>query len=132
MCQLEITRSYCNCSPILPANVLRNCCAYNYLPTGTLDGMESCSSRVVHSGLHSFRMARSGIFRSARLFFSDLDANASDSTLFAHLTRTRPKMWRIHLVDDVISTFFTVVIRSTHLSIADLIKNQKIKKIRKR
>jgi len=91
--------------------------------------MESCSSRVVHSGLHSFRMARSGIFRSARLFFSDLDANASDCTLFAHLTRTRPEMWRIHLVDDVISTFFTViVIRSTHLSIADLIKNQKIQK----
>lgn len=67
--------------------------------------MESCSERVVHSGLHSFRMARSGIFRSARLVFSDLDANASDSTLFAHLTRTRPEMRRIYLVDDVISTF---------------------------
>lgn len=39
-CQVEITRSHYNCSPILPTTVLRNRCAYNYLPTGTLDGME--------------------------------------------------------------------------------------------
>lgn len=85
-------------------------CAYNYLPTGTFDGVEGVvwyrvAERVVHPGLHSFRMARSGIFRSARLVFPDLDANASDNTLFAHLTRMRREMRRVYLVDGAISAF---------------------------
>jgi len=62
--------------------------------------------------------------RRGSVFFSDLDANASDSILFAHLTRIRPEMRRVYLVNGVISTFLQSSQFTTHVcQLENLLKN---------